>query len=433
MVAALVAVMLLVAWWAWPSSISSTSRLSTVSSGHRHSTTSSATCATQSPPTPSLPVVDAECLPFHDKAKRDVASFGPWTLERMQRSADNAQKQYKKFSMMRFVNNTMYFHTTSHDPVRHCELHAQIFTGIIFRASQFGPIPSTFEFPRSWEDLSHLNRERLPFLCPATAESRAAPCISVPYYWGWERDYAQIMRGYAEFKASGEPRIPRCFFRGSKTNAWRQVLVDKALEIDTRRNVSGKSTLFDAKWYVAETGENYVPKHLQARQQCLLCMDGYGYPNRFFTELLTGAVVVKQNTAEKEWFDEWVQPGVHYIPLDRHLHTLEETAEWVLDPHNAEFLQRMTDRAHDFVQQNLRPRQLFCYIRRLLHEIAEALEYDPSTLPLTDYRPVARFEGTRAFWYPDLPWNAETMDSLFLNGVGQDVPQTWRLGPDDPL
>ena len=81
--------------------------------------------------------------------------------------------------------------------------------------------------------------------------------------------------------------------------------------------------------------------------------------------------VVKQETANEQWFSDIVLPWKHYVPTDEFLGDIIEQIQWALEhPQEAK---QMTHDAFDLVYEHILPMHIDAYIIRALQKYSALL------------------------------------------------------------
>ena len=93
-------------------------------------------------------------------------------------------------------------------------------------------------------------------------------------------------------------------------------------------------------------------------------IDGTVAAYRFPYLLAGGSLVFKQDSDYYEHFYHRLQPWVHYVPVKRDISDILERLQWA-GQHN-EKAKEMARNAAQFVQDNLLPEDLYCYVFQLL-------------------------------------------------------------------
>lgn len=83
-----------------------------------------------------------------------------------------------------------------------------------------------------------------------------------------------------------------------------------------------------------------------------------------FPFLLAGdSVVLKQDSPYFEHFYKDIVPNIHYIPIKKDLSDLVKKIKWLRE--NDEFARNISRQAREFAENNLMPKDIFCYYAML--------------------------------------------------------------------
>ncbi|KAJ7120002.1 glycosyl transferase family 90-domain-containing protein [Mycena filopes] len=96
--------------------------------------------------------------------------------------------------------------------------------------------------------------------------------------------------------------------------------------------------------------------------------DGNGFSGRFIGLLRSGSLVFK-STIVSDFFDDWLKPYVHYIPVLPDLSDLEKKVEWAIE-YDAEARQIQAN-GKEFATRVITDKQLDCYHLSVFLEYAE--------------------------------------------------------------
>lgn len=116
----------------------------------------------------------------------------------------------------------------------------------------------------------------------------------------------------------------------------------------------------------------YVSYATQLQYKVLPNLDGETctYPGLLW-RLVSGSLVVKQETANEQWFSDIVLPWKHYVPTDEFLGDIIEQIQWALEhPQEAK---QMTHDAFDLVYEHILPMHIDAYIIRALQKYSALL------------------------------------------------------------
>jgi len=109
------------------------------------------------------------------------------------------------------------------------------------------------------------------------------------------------------------------------------------------------------------------------KYKVLMDLEGYAWSNRFKLLLYSNSIVFRPTTIFREFWQDWVEPWKHYIPVKYDFSDVEEKLDRVIngDPRLLSVIQPSTS----FVQNNLRIEDVYCYTYRLLLDYAKLLRY----------------------------------------------------------
>lgn len=102
-----------------------------------------------------------------------------------------------------------------------------------------------------------------------------------------------------------------------------------------------------------------------------MSIDGVVAPARIPKLLSSGSLVFKAGLFS-DWFDEWFEPGEHYLPIDLGYQNLEETLDWAL--HHDEEAEAIGRKGRQFALMRMRKEDMRCYMYRLLLEYSAILD-----------------------------------------------------------
>ncbi|KAF7354593.1 CAP10 domain-containing protein [Mycena sanguinolenta] len=211
-------------------------------------------------------------------------------------------------------------------------------------------------------------------LYPVLSQAKIYPC------------FADILFP-SEFHYGRSPKEPVLYWRGQSTGGWisgtNYHSFPRFKLIDIARGHAGLmdvaiSTFYewfcqldgcDAARIKAEyniTGEN-APREDVYRYKYVFDVDGNSFSGRYLGLLRSGSLVFK-STVFREYFDDWLQPFVHYIPVLPDLSDLVERIEWART-HDAE-AQRIQLAGQEFAERVMTDGQNDCYFFLVLLEWA---------------------------------------------------------------
>ncbi|KAK9839771.1 hypothetical protein WJX81_000416 [Elliptochloris bilobata] len=247
----------------------------------------------------------------------------------------------------------------------------------------------------SLRDGSDVQRELLPVISMTKIASCHGDLVAPPWYHiqhlagkrgqglGLETD---VCRPGAPENLAWHQRVPHLFFRGSTTGGLvregtpyqrfhRHRLVKLAAD-DPRMDVGFSAYLQCEPEVCAEMEAQYgrkpyVPEREAYRHRFLMVVDGNSFSSRLLWTMSSGSLVFRSHLFT-EWYEDRIQPSVHYLPVRLDYADLSERLDWALT-HDAE--------AHVIAQQaaivarlHLRIEDVECYWLRLLTEYAALLQ-----------------------------------------------------------
>ncbi|KAJ7828388.1 glycosyl transferase family 90-domain-containing protein [Mycena olivaceomarginata] len=228
-------------------------------------------------------------------------------------------------------------------------------------------------------------------LYPVLSQTKIYPCfadILFPSEFHYPRAYNSPKYAYPD-NVPWDEKKPVLYWRGQSTGGWiygdnyrsfpRFRLLDVARTPAAAGLMDVAISVFyahycglegcDAERIKAEyniTGEN-APREDVYRYKYVFDVDGNSFSGRYLGLLKSGSLVFK-STIFAEYFDEWLQPFVHYIPVLPDLSDLVERIEWAR-AHDAE-ARRIQQAGQEFVERVLTDAQNDCYFFLVLLEWA---------------------------------------------------------------
>ena len=85
--------------------------------------------------------------------------------------------------------------------------------------------------------------------------------------------------------------------------------------------------------------------------------------------MLSGSVLVKQESSKIEWFYPALKPYVHYVPVKEDLSDILTQVEWMRN--NDEKMKQIAYNAHEFIKQELMPEHIDSYMAIILDEYSK--------------------------------------------------------------
>lgn len=103
-----------------------------------------------------------------------------------------------------------------------------------------------------------------------------------------------------------------------------------------------------------------------------LAIDGTVAPYRMPYLLGGGSLVFKPDSMYFEHFYEDMEPKVHYIPVKADLSDLVDKINWARE--NDDKAREIAENGQKFANDNLLPKNIFCYHLQLISEVASAIK-----------------------------------------------------------
>lgn len=165
----------------------------------------------------------------------------------------------------------------------------------------------------------------------------------------------------------------QAFWRGRDSRRERLDLIDIAREHKHLFNASLTNFFF-----FKNEEEKYGPKEKHVSffkffdYKYQLNIDGTVAAYRLGYLLGGSGVVLKQESPYYEFFYHDLEPYVHYIPFKRDLSDLVEKIEWARS--NDDKVQLISHNGRQYVQENLMPKDIYCYHAALFEEWSKRLK-----------------------------------------------------------
>lgn len=97
--------------------------------------------------------------------------------------------------------------------------------------------------------------------------------------------------------------------------------------------------------------------------------------------MYSNSILVKQETSKIEWFYPAIKPYIHYVPVNERLTNIFDQYAW-LKEHDSE-LQKISQTAHNFIQNELMPEHIDKHMVIILNEYAKIQQDKKITPTLT--------------------------------------------------
>ncbi|KAK4301723.1 hypothetical protein Pmani_026154 [Petrolisthes manimaculis] len=236
--------------------------------------------------------------------------------------------------------------------------------------TRFGQKIPVFSFSKT--------KEFLDITYPAWTFWEGGPAISLyPTGLGrWDQHRKSIQTMAQQWP--WHSKIPKAFFRGSRTSSERDSLVYLSRE---------QPDLVDAAYtknqaYKSEADTLYAPPaaEVSLEEHCkykyLFNFRGVAASFRYKHLFLCGSLVFHVGDEWIEFFYPKMKPWVHYIPVQPK--TSKDEIRELLEfcEANDELVSQVAERGYQFIRDHLRMKEVLCYWRRLLRSYADLLQYD---------------------------------------------------------
>nr|XP_023019502.1 KDEL motif-containing protein 1-like [Leptinotarsa decemlineata] len=169
-------------------------------------------------------------------------------------------------------------------------------------------------------------------------------------------------------KGPYETRTPKLFWRGRDSNKFRLELVKLSRKNPDLFNVSLTNFFFyrdEEEVYGPKTEHVSFFSFFDYKYQ--LAIDGTVAPYRMPYLLAGGSVVFKPESKYFEHFYKNLEPNVHYVPVKQNISDLVEKIKWAIE--NDEQARKIARNAQKFANDNVLPKDIFCYHFHLLNEL----------------------------------------------------------------
>lgn len=230
---------------------------------------------------------------------------------------------------------------------------------------------------------SKVESEHSDIMYPAWTFWEGGPAVWPIYPTGlgrWDEQIKIISKKAKEW--SWEKKLPKAFFRGSRTSEERDPLV---LLSRAEPHLADASYTKNQAWKsIADTLGAEPATELKLEDHCqwkyLFNFRGVAASFRFKHLFLCKSVVfhVGNQDPEKDWlefFYKSMKPWVHYIPVDQDLHNVKDLIEFAIE--NDYVVKKIATRGYNFIARHLRMKDISCYWEELLKNYASLLKFKP--------------------------------------------------------
>jgi hypothetical protein len=116
---------------------------------------------------------------------------------------------------------------------------------------------------------------------------------------------------------------------------------------------------------------SFMTPEKQAEYKYIVNVDGHSAAYRFGLELSTGSVILKVESKYIIWFQKYLKPFYHYIPIKKDLSDLEEKIDWC-NSHEKE-CEKIALNAKEFYLRYLTKEGILDYIQYLLVQLSQKM------------------------------------------------------------
>eukprot|EP00971_Amphidinium_carterae_P322666 6413137-Amphidinium_carterae.1 len=203
-------------------------------------------------------------------------------------------------------------------------------------------------------------------------------------------------------------RIPKLFFRGSLSGGTteEQMMPDNFATFPRSRLMLLSETrpeLFDVgitpgnpehgisegalgdpalREFMQRHRKPYVPQTNWSKYAYQVVLDGVSGASRLACTLLSGSVVLKQTSPYYSWFERWLEPYVHMVPIAYDLSDLLRRLEVAQE--RPAHMARITEEARHLMQRVFTLPAMMCYLARLLISYSAMVGYTPGAPSIAD-------------------------------------------------
>ncbi|UYV72430.1 POGLUT1 [Cordylochernes scorpioides] len=237
------------------------------------------------------------------------------------------------------------------------------------------------QVPRNWDPLPVFSFSKTSqywdIMYPAWTFWEGGPAISL-YPTGigrWDLHRKSIMRAAEQW--SWQKKKPKGFFRGSRTSAERDPLIllsrsnPELVDAQYTKNQAWKSD----KDTLGADPASEVSFEDHCPYKYLFNFRGVAASFRLKHLFLCNSLVLHVDKEWLEFFYPALREWVHYIPVDRDLHSVRELLDFAKE--NDQVAKEIADRGFAFIKDHLSLKEVRCYWRRLLRSYAKLLNYKP--------------------------------------------------------
>ena len=164
-----------------------------------------------------------------------------------------------------------------------------------------------------------------------------------------------------------------------------------------------------------ELEKPFVSMGEQYKYKFILVLDGHARPYRMSQQMRTGSCLLLQDSPYSLWFESFLKPYVHYVPVSHDLGNLMDQIQWCLG--HDELCEKIADNARKFFSKTLQKSGVLHYTATLLLNIKKTTGYyidTPDILYKEDMRRIKELVSPTSYSY--IP-----KTQIFKNNKGTSV------------
>ncbi|KAJ1553572.1 capsule-associated protein CAP1 [Nowakowskiella sp. JEL0078] len=280
----------------------------------------------------------------------------------------------------RFLFNSKHDHLSSHPEtfqwespkdndhyqymLKHCEVRSKV----------NGPVLNKFHGFTINPDTKLYSRELFPIFSSTKLNACFADIITPSWYY-FKNEHAKVD------PVAWKDKKPVMFWRGTTTGGRSHDKTYMNYHRHRLVNLTTNNPNYDIAFMGALQCEASMCDDMKKRyrfadsvsfekmmaHKYLIDVDGNSFSQRFVSFLRSNSLVFKM-TIFNEYFDSWIQPFIHYIPIAIDYSDLNDKLKWAME--NDEEAQQITINAQEFTKRFLTQGQMECYLYLALLEVA---------------------------------------------------------------
>lgn len=251
------------------------------------------------------------------------------------------------------------------------------------------PAFTSVDHPLPLFSFSRVPARNADILYPAWAFWEGGPAVSVIPTWRWDTMRAELLAAGAA--TSWKDKVPRVFFRGSRTSASRDPYVELGerdpahWDVRYTLNQSASETLHVTEVMGLTPAAPVAPAD-HCRFKYLLNFDGVAASFRLKNVLACGSLVLYVSPTWEEFFYPRLVPWVHYVPVGEDPAEAQQIVGFLVR-HDA-IAAAIAANGREFIERRLTFEAVETYWRTLLVAYGARLTFaptpDPALVPLDE-------------------------------------------------